>query len=313
MRPRSLRHLRSLLSDCRCTCKAHRLDAKRPRRASTGPSLRSDGVVVSNACPAKPSRAIIFALLLFSTFTCQASRHSGTDGGPSIFCSPPHWCALPIAAAREWSMRQYLHGFSDAVVSASEPPEQKIEAILDWMRAGPSRAEAARPDDLSPRNPENTLNYRQLLLVCGSATNAFLNLSRSAGLESRRLLLLTPEQKTKHVVAEVLVDGRWIVVDPSFRIVMRDASGRALTRKELQNPAVLGEATRVVSNYPAEYSYDRYAHVRLARLPLDGFHLRKLLESILPGWDETLDWSLLLERESYFVLVITAMRRHFCC
>jgi hypothetical protein len=213
---------------------------------------------------------------------------------------------LAFAAAREWSMRQYLHGFSDAVVSASESPEQKVEAILNWMKAGPPRAEAARPDDLSPRNPENTLNYRQLLAVCGSATNAFLNLSRSTGLESRRLLLLTPAHKTKHVVAEVLVDGRWIVVDPSFRIVMRDASGRALTRKDLQNPAVLAEATRVVSNYPAEYSYDRYAHVRLARLPLDGFHLRKLLESILPGWDETLDWSLFLERESYFVFVITA-------
>lgn len=213
---------------------------------------------------------------------------------------------LAFAAAREWSMRQYLHGFSDAVVSASESPEQKIDAILDWMRSGPQRAEAARPDHLSPRNPENTLNYRQLLIVCGSATNAFLNLSRSAGLESRRLLLLTPEHRTKHVVAEVLVDGRWIVVDPSFRIVMRDTSGRALTRKDLQDPAVLAEATRVVSNYPTEYSYDRYAHVRIARLPLDGFHLRKLLESVLPGWDESLDWSLFLERESYFVLVMTA-------
>lgn len=203
-------------------------------------------------------------------------------------------------------MRQYLHGFSDAVVSASAQPEQKIEAILNWMKSGPERAEAAMPDDLSPRNPENTLNYRQLLAVCGSATNAFLNLSRSAGLESRRLLLLTPDRKTKHVVAEVLVEGRWIVVDPSFRIVMRDAGGRALTRKELQNPVRFREAIGSLPNYPPEYSYDRYAHVRLARLPLDGFHLRKLLESILPGWDETLDWSLFLERESYFVLVTTA-------
>jgi Transglutaminase-like superfamily len=213
---------------------------------------------------------------------------------------------LAFAGAREWSMRQYLHGFSDAVVSTSDPPEQKIDAILNWMRAGPARAEAARPDDLSPRNPENTLNYRQLLTVCGSATNAFLNLSRSAGLESRRLLLLTPDHRAKHVVAEVLVDGRWIVVDPSFRIVMRDDSGRALTRKDLQDVQKLREATRSAPDYPAEYSYDRYAHVRLARLPLDGFHLRKLLESILPGWDETLDWSLFLERESYFILVITA-------
>jgi Transglutaminase-like superfamily len=214
---------------------------------------------------------------------------------------------LAYAAVREWSVRQYLHGFSDAVVPASEQPEQKIEAILTWMKNGPARAEAAKPDDLSPRNPENTLNYRQLLAVCGSATNAFLNLSRSSGLESRRLLLLTPDRKTKHVVAEVLVDGRWIVVDPSFRIVMRDVQGKALTRKELQNPAKFSEAIRGVANYPTDYSYDRYAHVRLARLPLDGFHLRKLLESVLPGRDETFDWSLLLERESFLVLVVTAM------
>ena len=70
---------------------------------------------------------------------------------------------LAYAAAREWSVRQYLHGFSDAVVSAAAQPEQKIEAILAWMKNGPARAEAARPDELSPRNPENTLNYRQLL------------------------------------------------------------------------------------------------------------------------------------------------------
>ena len=212
---------------------------------------------------------------------------------------------LAHAAVREWSVRQYLHGFSDAVVSVAAPPEQKIDAILQWMKAGPPRAEAARTSDLSPRNPENTLNYRQLLAVCGSATNAFLNLSRSSGLQSRRLLLLTSDRKTKHVVAEVLVDGRWIVVDPSFRIVMRDAGGRSLTRKELQNPATFRAAVSGAPNYPADYSYDRYAHVRLARLPLDGFHLRKLLESVLPGWDETFDWSLLLERESFFILVMT--------
>src|SRR3984957_1375453 len=174
---------------------------------------------------------------------------------------------LAYAATREWSVRQYLHGFSDAVVSASEPPEQKIEAILHWMKAGPARTEAVKPDALSPCNPENTLNYRQLLFVCGSATDAFLNLSRSAGLKSRRLLLLTPDRLTKHVVAEVLVDGRWIVVDPSFRIVMRDGSGRALTRKDLQDIQKPREATSLALNYPTEYSYDRYAHLRLARLP----------------------------------------------
>ena len=75
------------------------------------------------------------------------------------------------------------------------------------------RQSADHPKSLSPRDPENTLNYQQLLEVCGTATNAFLNLSRSAGLETRRLLLLTTEPTAKHVVAEVHL--RWSLGDLS--------------------------------------------------------------------------------------------------
>ena len=59
-------------------------------------------------------------------------------------------------------------------------------------------------------------------------------------------------------------------------------------------------------NYPAIYDYDRVAHVRIARLPLDGFGLRRLLEKFYPGWDEDFDWSLLLERESFFFFFASA-------
>jgi hypothetical protein len=44
----------------------------------------------------------------------------------------------------------------------------------------------------------------------------------------------------------------------------------------------------------------------VARLPLEGLHLRRLLDSIFLGWDEAVDWSLLLERESFFYLVLSA-------
>jgi len=207
----------------------------------------------------------------------------------------------------EYSVRQYLRGFSDAIVPATATPEEQVRAILEWMSSGPPRQVAANPAELSTRDPETTLNYQQLLSVCGSATNAFLNLSRSAGLNTRRLLLLTPERKTKHVVAEVPIDGRWVIVDPSFRVMLRDAEGKLLTRKELQNPAIFAQATSVVPNYPKEYDYAHFAHIRIARLPLDGFHLRSLLDAVNPGWEESLDWSLLLERESFFALVVAAI------
>jgi hypothetical protein len=214
--------------------------------------------------------------------------------------------SLLYAGGWEYSVREYLRGFSDAIIPAGSTPELKVEAILNWMRSGPPRPMASNPEELSKRDPETTLNYQQLLSVCGTATNAFLNLARSSGLNVRRLLLLTPQRTTKHVDAEVLVDERWIIVDPTYRAVLRDAQGHFLTRKELQNPVVFQQATGALPNYPREFNFDRFAHVRVARLPLDGLGVRKVLDSINPGWDEMLDWSLLLERESFFVLVASA-------
>lgn len=214
--------------------------------------------------------------------------------------------SVVYAGAREYAVRQYLRGFADGIVPQPAAPERKVEAILAWMRSGPPRAVAADPAALPARDPENTLNYRQLLSVCGTATNAFLNLSRSAGLSTRRLLLLTPEHTTKHVAAEVLVDGRWIVVDPTYRVIFRDANGRLLTRRDLQDPKLFAEAIRSVPGYLPEYNFDRFAHVRLARLPFQGLYLRRILDTVYPGWEEDVDWSLLLERESFLLLVVSA-------
>jgi hypothetical protein len=132
-----------------------------------------------------------------------------------------------------------------------------------------------------------------------------LNLVRSSDLRARRLLLLTPDNNTKHVVAEVFVGGRWIIVDPTYRVIMRDAAGHYLTRKDLQNPVVFAQAISTVPNYPRDYNYDHFAHVRLARVPYIGVGLRKMMGMIAPGWEEAVDWSLLLERQSFFYLVLS--------
>ena len=209
---------------------------------------------------------------------------------------------LGYSAAWEYSVRRYLKGFSDAVVPSGATPEEKIDAILSWMHSGPPRAVAVDPNNLANRNPEITLNYRQLLGVCGTATNAFLNLSRSAGLQARRLLLLSPQHFANHVVAEVLIDGRWIIVDPTFRQILRDAQGHNLTRQQLRDPDVFNQATGHIPGYPSFYNYLLVGHVHVSRLPIIGFGLRTALQRIYPRWDESTDWTLLLERESFFFL-----------
>jgi transglutaminase superfamily protein len=206
------------------------------------------------------------------------------------------------AAVWEYSTRRYLKGFSDAVVPFASSPEEKVEAILHWMSNGPSRA--AGPQALGPdRNPIDTLNYASLLKVCGTATNAFVNLGDSAGLAVRRLLLLDSHHLTMHAVAEVLIDGRWIVVDPAFRRVMRGTDGSLLTREQLSSPAVFAAAIRSIHGYDPVGNYERTVHVRMARLGVIGQPLRRALNLLLPGWEDSTAISLLMERESLATMV----------
>jgi hypothetical protein len=203
----------------------------------------------------------------------------------------------------EFSTRRYLKGFSDAIVPATSPGDEKVEAILHWMAHGPARRRSEAEKLQGDRDPTDTLNYEALLRVCGTATNAFINLVDTGHMQVRRLLLVDSHEMTKHVVAEVLVDGRWIVVDPTFRIVMRGADGQTLTREQLVNPATLAVATRDLHGYDPSYTFDQVVHIRLARFHIFGSLLRRILDRAIPGWEDTPSMTLLVERESFAAMV----------
>src|SRR5260370_711189 len=104
------------------------------------------------------------------------------------------------------------------------------------MRKGPPRMVASNPSTLPGRDPETTLNYQQLLSVCGTATNAFLNLARSNGLNVRRLALLRPEGKCQHVAAEVAIGGRWVRARPPDPMLMHHGPSGRRNRAVLPPP-----------------------------------------------------------------------------
>jgi hypothetical protein len=207
----------------------------------------------------------------------------------------------------EFSMRSYLKGFSDAIIPYSDTPEQKVAAILTWMQHGPERRGMTDPETLDARNPEDTLNYHQLLEVCGTATNAFVNLAQSSGLHARRLLLLGEDGRGKHVVVEVLLDNLWIVVDPAFHTILRAPNGRFVTRAELLDSETFRAVTHGIPGYPSTYTYERTAHIRLSRIPFFGRYLRRVLTFIWPSWEESINWTLLLERESFAVMTLSIL------
>jgi len=228
--------------------------------------------------------------------------------------------AVVFCVAWEYSVRQYLRGFSDAIISPQGTPVQKIDAILAWMSNGPARLPAGPDPNVPDRDPTETLNYKALLLVCGTATNAFVNLADSSGLIARRLLLLDQNRHAKHVVAEVWIDSRWVVVDPTFRTIPRGPNGELLTRADLSDPAIFDAATKSIPHYNPAYTYDRTAHVRLTHMGIAGVFLRSVLNNAMPGWEDSETVSLLLERRSFaaaalsifFLLFVFLARAVFC-
>ena len=218
---------------------------------------------------------------------------------------------LLYALCWEYSTSRYLTGFSDAVVAAAASPEEKVQAILDWMAAGPGRLTGAPDGMFYLRDPVETLNYRRLLQVCGSATNAFINLARRSGLNVRRLLLLSAQGAANHVDAEVLLQGNWVVVDPTFRRILRDSRGALLTSEQLKDPSVLKAATQGLEDYSPKYSFEHTAHLRLARVPFLGPLAGRIGDLLLPGWDASEFATLFVERESFAALVCSAILSAF--
>jgi hypothetical protein len=213
--------------------------------------------------------------------------------------------ALAGGTIWEYSTRRYLQGFADALVPAAAPPRAKAQAILDWMNEQRRIVSPSPAEPLLQRDPQNTLNYRNLLRACGSATNAFVNLAAVSGLEARRLLLLDEKHETMHVVAELSLGDRWVVVDPGFGAFLRDARGRELTKEELRDPTLWREAAAAIPGYPPNYTFERTAHVRLQRIPVLGRWLRAGLDRALPDWEERVNWTLAVERPSSALSLIS--------
>jgi len=209
--------------------------------------------------------------------------------------------------AWEYSTRKYLQGFSEAIVPANATPVEKVETILGWMSNGPARRSSQDPHGIATRDPEETLNYKALLRVCGTATNAFTNLANASGIPSRRLLLLNRDKTAKHVVAEVRIDNKWIVVDPSFRVIPRGPDGSLLTREDLAKSGIFSYVFERVPGYPLSYTYERTVHVRLARLPIFGRLLHWTLGHIMPGWEDSVFVTLMAERLSFTATTISIL------
>jgi hypothetical protein len=212
---------------------------------------------------------------------------------------------LVYGLAWNYSSHRYLKGFADAIIPLEGSAQEKTEALLAWFRHEPQRSDSLVEGTTNLRDPVNIVQNEHLLKVCGSASNAFMNLADAAGLRARRLLLLAPSGSAMHVVAEVRWGDRWVVVDPQQGQVFTDHVGRALTRDELHHPEVFRDAISRMPRYNPAYTFERTAHLHLQRLPWVGDLVRRTLDRLSPGWEEAIDWGYAAENPSLWPILLS--------
>jgi hypothetical protein len=208
------------------------------------------------------------------------------------------FCLLVYGLVWNYATRRYLKGFSDAIVPLQGTAEQRTEGLLAWFRHEPPRLNTGVQGEVSLRNPVVIVQNEHLLKICGSASNAFINLADAAGLKTRRLLLRDKADAVIHVVVEVRWGDRWVVVDPQLGLVFRDRPGRPLTKEELRKPAVFAEAISAMPGYNPQYNFANTIHVRMRRMPFGGLLLRRILTRLFPGWEEAVNWGYFPENPS---------------
>jgi hypothetical protein len=72
------------------------------------------------------------------------------------------------------------------------------------------------------------------------------------------------------------------------------------------NPATFSAVIERIPQFPASYTFDNTAHIRVARLHLLGMPLQGILNRLMPGWQDSMTMTLLAERES-FAAMVTAL------
>lgn len=204
-----------------------------------------------------------------------------------------------------FSQRRYLKGLADAIIPLEGSSEERTEALLWWFRHEPQRLVLSIQGAENLRDPVIIVQNERLLKMCGSASNAFINLGDAVGLKTRRLLLLGPSGTAKHVVAEVQWGDRWVVVDPQLGRVFRDRSGRGLSKGELRDPEVFKDAISRMPSYLPDCTFDHAVHIRWERIPVVGRSLRSALNRHSPGWAEAIDWAYLAENPSMWPILIS--------
>lgn len=117
---------------------------------------------------------------------------------------------------------------------------------------------------------------------CGTKAWLLVLLAGRAGLAARELRLCDARHIARHVVCEVRLAGRWVVLDPTADVAFRRQDGRLATVAELRDRRLLAvNMARAAPPYHRDsFRFDHAERLHFEKLPLVGGLARRLAARI---------------------------------
>ncbi|MDP4092264.1 MAG: methyltransferase domain-containing protein [Bacillota bacterium] len=129
---------------------------------------------------------------------------------------------------------EFLRALSKELVTGCESEEEAYVSILSFVQRSIFRDPVAQP-----LNPDGSLPDSLTILIsgrgrCGHVSKVLEDLFKYAGMDAKITYL------GKHIITEVIVDGRWVIADAdAFKngIIPRNSSGKPISMEDIaENP-----------------------------------------------------------------------------
>ena len=123
----------------------------------------------------------------------------------------------------------YFRQTATRLVAEAKDDAMRLETLMSWAHEN-VRPQYAAPGRLVRDNFYDIV--RRGSGFCDQTAHVFATLATFAGYDARLWFLMNDRGESPHTVAEVLVDGRWVVVDPWQGIVWQGRDGRLLGTRD---------------------------------------------------------------------------------
>lgn len=173
--------------------------------------------------------AVLAVLMLLSTVGGWAGLGALTRASASNISYTSRIAGQESVLVYSYEMASGIGFFQETaarLVRGKRTDSERVEALMLWAH------ENVRPWYGGPPRIVMDNSYsivRRGFGYCNDSAHVFATLAHYAGYDVRLRFLLRADGFSPHTLAEVHVDGRWILVDPFYGIVWRDASGTLLT------------------------------------------------------------------------------------